>query len=68
MTDKTNVTPLVHGQVTASTAAAVHALDNAIVAAITEAKKAQVPQGLIVGIMHAHAHQETAMVVGWSGS
>jgi hypothetical protein len=39
--------------------AAVSGLDTALISAIDEAKAAGLPQGLIVGLLLAHAHVET---------
>ena len=38
---------------------AFNAFAETIAAAINEVKSADVPQGLIVAILHGHAHQET---------
>jgi hypothetical protein len=38
-------------------------MDDAIVEAINAAKNAGVPQGLIVGMLHAYAHDQTATLV-----
>ncbi|KXK67871.1 hypothetical protein BC89_28800 [Pseudomonas monteilii] len=43
--------------------AAVSGLDAALVAAIDVAKAAGLPQGLIVGLLHGHAHAETHKMV-----
>ncbi|MDZ5741139.1 MULTISPECIES: hypothetical protein [Pseudomonas] len=43
--------------------AAVSGLDAALVAAIDVAKAAGLPQGLIVGLLHGHAHAETHRMV-----
>jgi len=37
--------------------------DAAMVAAITAAKDAGVPQGLLVALLHGHAHQQTAAMM-----
>lgn len=39
-------------------------LDSAIAKAIDAAKAAGLPQGLIVALLHGHAHSETAKMVG----
>lgn len=39
------------------------AADAAIAAAIDAAKEAGVPQGLIVALLHGHAHQQTAAMM-----
>lgn len=41
----------------------LHACDHAIVRAVTAAREAGVPQGLIVALLHGHAHAETARMV-----
>lgn len=41
----------------------VAAMDNAIAKAIDAAKAAGIPQGLVVGILHGHAHAETHKMV-----
>lgn len=41
---------------------AVHSFDEALCKAIDAAKKAGVPQGLIVALLHAHAHTQTAII------
>ncbi|WP_095058043.1 hypothetical protein [Pseudomonas sp. Irchel s3f7] len=42
---------------------AVKDLDDALVQAIKAAKAAGLPQGLIVSLLHGHAHCETATMV-----
>lgn len=44
--------------------AAIKGLDDALIAAIKAAKAAGLPQGLIVAVLHGHAHSETAKMVG----
>jgi len=44
--------------------AAVVALDKAIANAVDAAKAAGLPQGLIVGLLHGHAHAQTAILLG----
>jgi hypothetical protein len=61
-----NVRLLSSGQVSRRTDVSVCAMDDAIVAAINAAKDAGVPQGLIVGLLHGHAHNETAVLVNGS--
>ena len=39
------------------------ATDSAMVAAISAAKDAGVPQGLLVALLHGHAHQQTAAMM-----
>ncbi len=41
----------------------LRALDKAIADAITKTARSGVPQGLIVALLHAHAHAETARMV-----
>ena len=48
------------GTFTAENIYAVHVLSRAIEAAINSAKEAGAPHGLIVAVVHAHAHKETA--------
>ncbi len=43
--------------------AAVSDLDKAIADALDAAKAAGLPQGLIVGLLHGHAHAQTHMMV-----
>lgn len=43
--------------------AAVSGLDAALADAIDAAKAAGLPQGLIVGLLHGHAHAETHKMV-----
>lgn len=42
---------------------AVAALDSALIKAIGDAKEAGLPQGLLVGLLHGHAHAETHKMV-----
>jgi hypothetical protein len=49
------LSPDVHG--------ALKELDDALVQAIKTAKAAGLPQGLIVAVLHGHAHSETAKMV-----
>lgn len=42
---------------------AIKDLDNALVSAIKAAKAAGLPQGLIVAVLHGHAHSETTKMV-----
>jgi hypothetical protein len=58
-----NIRPLTVGNVSRRTDVAVRAMDDAIVAAINAAKNAGVPQGLIVGLLHSYAHDQTAALV-----
>lgn len=58
-----NVSPLTAGDVSRRTDVAVRAMDSAIVAAINAAKDAGVPQGLIVGLLHSYAHDQTAALL-----
>jgi hypothetical protein len=43
---------------------AIADLDSVIAKAIDGAKGAGLPQGLIVAVLHGHAHSETAKMVG----
>lgn len=43
--------------------AAVNDLDSAIAKAVDTAKTAGFPQGLIVGLLHGHAHAQTHQMV-----
>jgi hypothetical protein len=43
--------------------AAVTALDNAIADAVDAAKTAGLPQGLVVSLLHGHAHAQTHQMV-----
>ncbi|MFJ1573006.1 hypothetical protein ACIOAU_15700 [Pseudomonas sp. NPDC088322] len=43
--------------------AAVNALDASLIAAVDEAKKSGLPQGMIVALLHGHAHAETHKLV-----
>ncbi len=58
--EKRNVHALHQGEVSRRTAVAVEALDNAIREAVNAAKDANVPQGLVVALLHAHAQRQTA--------
>lgn len=42
---------------------ATNALDAAVAKALDDAKSAGLPQGLIVAILHGHAHAETCRMV-----
>ncbi|WP_025856071.1 hypothetical protein [Pseudomonas sp. CHM02] len=42
---------------------AVNDLDGAIAKAVDTAKTAGIPQGLIVGLLHGHAHAQTHQMV-----
>jgi len=42
---------------------ATNALDTALIKAIDAAKEAGLPQGLLVAILHGHAHAETHRMV-----
>lgn len=48
------------GEVSRRTAVAVEAMDEAIRGAVNAAKDANVPQGFIVALLHAHATRQTA--------
>lgn len=43
---------------------ATNALDTALIRVIDAAKEAGLPQGLLVAILHGHAHAETRKMVG----
>lgn len=59
-----NVTRLRHVlPLPADVTVATNALDAAVVKAIAEAKDAGLPQGMIVSILHRHAHAETHRMV-----
>ncbi|MBK4989780.1 hypothetical protein F477_03619 [Pseudomonas sp. URIL14HWK12:I3] len=61
----TNVTRLRHVlPMPADVVAATNALDSALIKAIDAAKEAGLPQGLLVAILHGHAHAETRKMVG----
>lgn len=51
------------GLVTREQQDALYACDHAIVAAVMAARNAGVPQGLIVALLHGHAHAETARML-----
>ena len=51
------------GAMTAEQRRVFEATDAAMVGAITAAKDAGVPQGLIVALLHGHAHQQTAAMM-----
>lgn len=42
---------------------AIKGLDDALVQAIKAAKAAGLPQGLIVSLLHGHAHHQTGIMV-----
>lgn len=55
-----NVTRLHHAlSLPTDVVSAINALDATVIKAIDEAKAAGLPQGLIVAILHGHAHAET---------
>ncbi|MNE87128.1 hypothetical protein D3C80_1842920 [compost metagenome] len=59
-----NVTRLRHVlPLPADVVGATNALDAALIKAIDEAKAAGLPQGLVVAILHGHAHAETHRMV-----
>lgn len=59
-----NVTRLRHVlPLPADVVAATNALDTALIEAIDAAKKAGIPQGLLVAILYGHAHAETHRMV-----
>ncbi|OLS61529.1 hypothetical protein [Pseudomonas putida] len=60
----TNITRLQHAlPLSSDVAAATNELDSALIKAIDSAKEAGLPQGLIVAILHGHAHAETHRMV-----
>ncbi|MFK3815098.1 hypothetical protein ACI2KG_00560 [Pseudomonas sp. NPDC089407] len=60
----TNITRLHHAlPLSSDVAAATNELDTAVAKAVAEAKAAGLPQGLIVAILHGHAHAETHWMV-----
>lgn len=52
------------GQMSAEQINQFRQMDEAIRAAVDQAKAAGVPQGLVVSVLHAHAHKQTAEMVG----
>ncbi len=59
-----NVTRLHHAlPLPPEVVAAVNALDASLIAAVDEAKRSGLPQGMIVALLHAHAHAETHKMV-----
>lgn len=52
------------GEVSRHVAVSVRAMDKTIVDAINNAKNNEVPQGLIVGLLHGYAHAQTAEMMG----
>jgi hypothetical protein len=67
MTDATPTPPppvrLFPVAATAAAARGITLMDEKIVAAIQEAIDDNVPQGLIVAVLHAHAHMQTSRMV-----
>ncbi|MCO7515724.1 hypothetical protein NJF44_10625 [Pseudomonas guariconensis] len=60
----TNVTRLHHAlSLSPEVVAALNELDGSLIKAIAEAKAAGLPQGLIVSLLHGHAHAETHKMV-----
>lgn len=60
----TNVTRLHHAlPLSPEVVAALNELDGSLIKAIAEAKAAGLPQGLIVSLLHGHAHAETHRMV-----
>jgi hypothetical protein len=53
-----------YGEVSPGTARKLHEFDKAVIAAIAQAKAAKVPQGLLVALLHAHAHEQTQQIIG----
>ena len=61
----TNITRLHHAlPMSPAINKAITNLDSAIAKAIDAAKGAGLPQGLVVAVLHGHAHSETAKMVG----
>lgn len=59
-----NVTPIRHAlPLPAEVGAAIRKMDDALVQAIKDAKAAGLPQGLIVSLLHGHAHGQTHIMV-----
>lgn len=59
-----NVTRLHHAlPLPADVVAATNALDSVLIKAIDAAEEAGLPQGLLVAILHGHAHAETHRMV-----
>jgi hypothetical protein len=59
-----NVTRLHHAlPLPPDVVAAIKDLDDALVQAIKDAKAAGLPQGLIVSLLHGHAHGQTHIMV-----
>jgi hypothetical protein len=59
-----NVTNIRHAlPLSAEVSAAIRGLDDALVQAIKAAKAAGLPQGLIVSLLHGHAHHQTGIMV-----
>jgi hypothetical protein len=59
-----NVVKLGVGQIHPDTCRLVQELDADIASAIELAKSLNVPQGLIVAVLHGHAHCQTSEMVG----
>ena len=60
----TNVTRLHHAlPLPPDVGSAVKELDDALVKAINAAKASGLPQGLIVSLLHGHAHFQTGIMV-----
>lgn len=57
------VTTLATSGIMANTMNHVREMETAIIKAIYQAKLADVPQGLIVAMLHAHATRETLEIV-----
>lgn len=59
-----NVTPIRHAlPLPVEVGAALRKLDDALVQAIKDAKAVGLPQGLIVSLLHGHAHCQTGIMV-----
>lgn len=58
-----NVLTLASAGVTPALQASAHRLDRAILDAIEAARVDGCPRGIVVALLHAHAHQQTAFLV-----
>ena len=63
VSDHKNVSLLPNGTLTPAALAALRDMDKAFCAAINLAVKSGVPQGLIVAMLHGHAHVQTEIMV-----
>lgn len=59
-----NITRLHHAlPLPADVVSAINGLDASLIKAIDEAKAAGLPQGMIVALLHGHAHAETHKMI-----